>query len=466
VGYRALAELCTSNGIAFGLDMVPPGHGPVCVTIEAGGGDLCRAIEQALADGREVIALIHGQAAVPGGPLAHRIGRPTGPVDGPASARGESGARFTGLRAVRCAEIIERVGRLPVAGRDQVGAGKLSIVGDVGFADDLSIGSAEPLLRRLGWDTTMLDDWRPTVEQNKAFERHVCGRWSPVDGGGELIDEAGIALESMDPTIRQVLDSFREHGGSATLLQGLPIGEIGATPPTPLAPAVKDRISELVLLAAGRALGEPVGYLPEHGGDLVQNVVPVQGAAERQISTSSKTALLFHTEAAFHPHRPRFLLLLCLRGDLAAATTLATLDDICDRLTRHELSVLSEPRFRTRVDESYLGRRSRRFGPPVAVIETGSRPGLCFDADLMRGTDLEATAVLTRLGEVAVAAQQAVYLTAGDLLVVDNRGAVHGRTPFTARFDGTDRWVQRAFVVADLSSIDERDGRVVTTRFR
>ena len=28
--------------------------------------------------------------------------------------------------------------------------------------------------------------------------------------------------------------------------------------------------------------------------------------------------LMFHTETAFHPHRPRYLLLLCLRGDPAA----------------------------------------------------------------------------------------------------------------------------------------------------
>ena len=57
-------------------------------------------------------------------------------------------------------------------------------------------------------------------------------------------------------------------------------------------------------------------------------------------------------------------------------------------------------------------------------------------------------------------------LEAGDLLVVDNSVAVHGRTPFTARFDGTDRWLQRTFVVADLAaSAGERDGRVIATRF-
>ena len=44
--------------------------------------------------------------------------------------------------------------------------------------------------------------------------------------------------------------------------------------------------------------------------------------------------------------------------------------------------------------------------------------------------------------------------------------AVHGRTPFEPRFDGTDRWLQRTFVVSDLApSAAERRGRVIVTQF-
>jgi L-asparagine oxygenase len=57
-------------------------------------------------------------------------------------------------------------------------------------------------------------------------------------------------------------------------------------------------------------------------------------------------------------------------------------------------------------------------------------------------------------------------LEPGDLLVVDNAVAVHGRSPFTPRFDGTDRWLQRTMVVSDLRpSAGERTGRVITTVF-
>jgi hypothetical protein len=36
------------------------------------------------------------------------------------------------------------------------------------------------------------------------------------------------------------------------------------------------------------------------------------------------------------------------------------------------------------------------------------------------------------------------------VLFVDNYRAVHGRRPFTARYDGTDRWLKRIGVSRDL----------------
>jgi alpha-ketoglutarate-dependent taurine dioxygenase len=91
---------------------------------------------------------------------------------------------------------------------------------------------------------------------------------------------------------------------------------------------------------------------------------------------------------------------------------------------------------------------------------------MVFDADLMVGLDVEADAALQALAAAVAANHVSVVLTPGDLLVIDNTMAVHGRSPFTPRFDGTDRWLQRTFVVADLApSAGERRGRVITTRF-
>jgi alpha-ketoglutarate-dependent taurine dioxygenase len=292
----------------------------------------------------------------------------------------------------------------------------------------------------------------------------------PVSVGTELfVGAAGRAARLMPAIVHDAVVQFVDHGhqSGAMLLRGLPVGSLPPTPPSPLAPADKDWVSEFTLLTVARRLGQPVGYLPEHGGDLVQNVVPTRGATDRQISTSSRVQLLFHTEAAFHPHRPRYLLLLCLRGDPAAATTLSSAHELMPQLPPQLVDVLFEPRFRTAVDESYLdGRRNTMSAPMPVLSGDPSRPSMVFDADLMVGTDELANEALRALGQATTQCHTSIVLEAGDLLVVDNNTAVHGRSPFTPRFDGTDRWVQRTFVVADLAaSAADRRGRVITTHF-
>jgi hypothetical protein len=131
------------------------------------------------------------------------------------------------------------------------------------------------------------------------------------------------------------------------------------------------------------------------------------------------------------------------------------------------IEVLFQRRFRCAVDESYLHGRQNVLGEPVAVLTgTPADPAMVFDQDLMVGMDEEAEEALQLLGEALHAHHSSVTLEQGDLLVVDNDMVVHGRSPFAARFDGTDRWLQRAFVVTDLAASDgERTGRVITTVF-
>jgi hypothetical protein len=284
-----------------------------------------------------------------------------------------------------------------------------------------------------------------------------------------FVRAAGKARRLLPADVHDALIDFADapDASGALLLKGMPVGRLSLTPSHPTEHTDKDDTSEMTLLTVARALGQPIGYLPEHGGDIVQNIVPTKGAATSQTSTSSAVELMYHTEAAFHPHRPRYLLLLCLRGDPSAATTLSSIHEVARQLPLDVRATLFEPRFRTAADESYVGRRPTQLGLPIPVLSGDwDRPSMVFDADLMVGIDADAEAALRCLADAVVACHTSTVLEPGDLLVVDNTIAVHGRTPFTPRFDGTDRWLQRTFVVADLStSSGDRNGRVVTTRF-
>jgi L-asparagine oxygenase len=314
---------------------------------------------------------------------------------------------------------------------------------------------------------TLTQHSQPTTIESPLWA--AMGVPSLAAGEETFVRSAGHAARLLPAAIHDALVDFTDnaHQSGAMLLRGLPLGELPNTPPTPTTPAAKDSTSEYTLLTIARRLGQPVGYEPEHGGDLVQNIVPTEAAVDRQVSTSSKVPLMFHTEAAFHPFRPRYLLLLCLRGDPAARTTLSSIFEVLPQLSPIVVDVLFQHRFRTAVDESYLHGRDNSLGAPMAVL-TGdrSRPTMVFDADLMVGTDSEADDAVRTLADATAAHHTSVALEAGDLLIVDNTIAVHGRSPFTPRFDGTDRWLQRTFVVSDLApSAGDRRGRVITTHF-
>jgi L-asparagine oxygenase len=211
-------------------------------------------------------------------------------------------------------------------------------------------------------------------------------------------------------------------------------------------PEIKQACSTLRRMAF--QYGLPTAYKQEQDGRLIQHIFPVQRTESAQISSSSKIDLQLHTESAFHPYSPSFVILMCVREDLNAATTFALVDDIVKSLDEETLFYLKEPLFVTAIDDSF-----RTHGEPnkniLLPILTQTKDGLtiCFDEFFMRGKTFQAQEALDKLLESIKQNTKEVVLRTGDVLVLDNRKLVHGRKSFQARYDGTDRWLLRTLVV-------------------
>ncbi|GHC46898.1 TauD/TfdA family dioxygenase [Streptomyces cinnamoneus] len=298
----------------------------------------------------------------------------------------------------------------------------------------------------------------------------------PYEDQDAFLAEAELRFHELPRTVRQAVIHFTREPNDygALLVKGLPVDP--QLPPTPADPRERvhtDRkLGELWLAAFSSALGSIFAYQQEKQGLLFQNVSPTPHNATKLSSESSSLLLDFHTETAFHPHMPDYVMLHCLRPDheRVAKTIVSNVRMILGELSLRDRATLFEPLFRTGVDYSFGSANGTRGNGPVLPVLYGSPydPQMTVDLDLMVGLTPAADRALGKVQEAVNRTKRWVTLDRGDLLIVDNRRSVHGRSEFTARFDGRDRWLQRACVVRDLarSAEDhETGGRVLTTSF-
>lgn len=258
-----------------------------------------------------------------------------------------------------------------------------------------------------------------------------------------------------------------------TIYRNQRIGEIPTTPATSIIDDSATPDSVKVLKEYGSILGHPVSYVQEQNGRLIQNLVPVHKTEYQQISTSSKVELEMHTESSFHPYRPSYVLLLCLRGDDAAATTYADDFDIVPKLSNEAISILQKKWFTTQIDQSFRSDGQPDVHIHTSILEkTNTDWKITYDSWFMKavgdGSDEsrpQAERALQEMRDAVSSSTKEVVLKTGDLLVINNDCTVHGRKPFQPRYDGTDRWVQRMLVIREMPPSEHVDGHVITTKF-
>lgn len=195
-------------------------------------------------------------------------------------------------------------------------------------------------------------------------------------------------------------------------------------------------------------LGEMIAYEAEGNGHLFQDIIPLKSMEGLQTSVGSNIELEIHTEQAFSELRPDFLSLACLRGDPNAFTYILPVSRIIENIS--DVSILYESLWKTEVDLSFkIGGQEFIKGDirgPLAILK-GSKenPELIFDQDLMTGITEEANEKITEIVEIYYKHRITHCLQPGEILILDNRKVVHGRSAFSPKYDGKDRFLIRSF---------------------
>ncbi|MFI8194544.1 TauD/TfdA family dioxygenase [Streptomyces sp. NPDC085946] len=277
-----------------------------------------------------------------------------------------------------------------------------------------------------------------------------------------LLDDPGLladiemAARWLPPRLARTLSRFRQAGNAhgTLIVRNLPIDD--DLPPTPADGVAPDwarlPLATVAQLATVSWLGDVIAYADEKSGRLVQDIVPVRGAERRQ-ENSGSVMLELHTEDGFHPFKPDFVTLLCLRADQErrALTSTGAITRALPRLSAACVSTLRRPLFRIRHSSSFGGSGTGAVSMPLPVLSgPDAEPELIADFHAMEADGDRAARALDELRDAMLAVLVGTVLDEGDLIVVDNRAAVHGRTGFRPRYDGRDRWLRRCFAVADL----------------
>ncbi|HET9899275.1 MAG TPA: TauD/TfdA family dioxygenase [Streptosporangiaceae bacterium] len=280
----------------------------------------------------------------------------------------------------------------------------------------------------------------------------------PVAGGriddGSWQDMAALRCHDLPLGLRRRLAAYRRDPGitGVLLIRSLPVDE-SLLPDTPAISGSAQRTATVpaaALMLVTQALGFPIAFRAEKNGAMVHDVVPVPGSEEFQGNEGS-APLTFHNENAFHDHRPDHVLLICLRADhdQTAGLRTASIRQAYLTLAGEYRTILRRPEFVTSPPPSF-GAAASEVRCHAVLSGAADDPDVLVDFSATRALTSEAALAMDELRSRFAEQAQTHYLRPGDLAIVDNRVTVHGRTAFTPRYDGRDRWLQRTFAVQDL----------------
>ncbi|ONI88802.1 hypothetical protein ALI22I_17660 [Saccharothrix sp. ALI-22-I] len=297
--------------------------------------------------------------------------------------------------------------------------------------------------------------------------------WDPLALAGSATTHA----QRLPLRLRQFLCDVRENEADIAMVSNLPIDPGLAPTPAGWDVAAKTgagRREELTLLLVGAGLAEPFGWANQQDGRVVHDVCPVPGQEAALTSASSEIELSLHTEDVYHPCRGDYVSLFCLRNPDEVGTTVVRVADL--EVPQELREALRRTEYRFYADDSHAVGFTTGVGPDNHLdgrpYERGSvlfgpheRPYLRFDIDFMSAeAGSEPTDAIHRTQRMFGDVVDRVALAPGDAIFVDNYQVVHGREPFTPRYDGHDRWLKRLNLIRDVRRIyasSDRRNRII-----
>jgi len=299
-----------------------------------------------------------------------------------------------------------------------------------------------------------LNDDEIEILKNLALKNN----FNPSKNPELFCQESKQLSKSLLESIKNILNDFLKNGNENgfLLIKNFPINdkELEKTPK-----CNKLHIGENTILAKVQSIimnyiGDMISYEAEGDGYLFQDVIPDIRMKNIQTSLGSNTELEVHIEQAFSKLRPDILSLGCLRGDENAFTYILPVGKLLENLNNDEIEILYKPLWMTSVDFSFKLNGNDFIdgdvrGPFPILSGELTDPFFLFDQDLMFGITEESQKILKKIINIYYNNRIKHNLQPGEIILIDNNRSIHGRSSFSPKYDGNDRFLIRCFSTFD-----------------
>lgn len=291
----------------------------------------------------------------------------------------------------------------------------------------------------------------------RLIEELIGDRPLPDDA---FFDRAALMGQELPNRIRQELYHFKRYQPyPGIIITGFPVNDeqIGPTPLTyrgDLPKHIPVTREQALHAMFATQLGEPIAWTSQQNGIFFNDIIPIQASEDKAISSGSQNLFDLHTEdAALFPHTPDYLGLMGLRNHDRIPTLASGVD--WSAIREDVKRILAEPRFIIGVNMAHA--LDQPVIPSPIIFGNPEFPYFRVNLNLQQAVlgDMDAEHALHVLTEELNGNITDVVVGQGEFFYLDNNVAAHGRGPYSPRYDGTDRWLQRLTIVSNPTNFQD-----------
>lgn len=303
-----------------------------------------------------------------------------------------------------------------------------------------------------------------------------------------LADPVQLATELTPPVLAALIEAgtslhaLQERAWIHPVIHLRNVFEATALPETPSAfvpipehPAtIAARAAAIVALAMLNA--QTVSYGSENDGHLFVNLVVLPGDGD--FANKSKGDMRGHTDGVYFPIRgqehelekrfapsPDFVCLSGLRNPDSVSTTVMPLSSVLALLSPKDVEELAKPQYVLRPQKTFRVGFKKLFGsncqflkplPGVQLLFVGDNGHwirFSHSAAVAEDDSSPASQAIGRFEQACLKCADSVVVAPGDVVIINNRIGLHGRSEVGGEPGGTSRWLLRTYGldVEDLS---------------